>query len=98
MAVMGKLRIVNVKKKERDDNENDDEDRSGRRGDGRFHRPGRIDRSIENGKEYRTVTYDETRPIDDLLPEPAKKQETSVLSKQLDYVLILNFGEPVPKS
>lgn len=96
MGLMGKLRVVLVKstKKEhgRDHFEEDDNDIE------RFlHRPARVDRAIENGKEYRTVTYDETRPVDDLLPDEAKKQETSVLSKQLDYVLILNFGEPVPK-
>ena len=92
MARMGKLRVVNVKKpeKKKDDDDKDELQE-------RFHRPGRIDRSIENGKEYRTVTYDETRPVDDLLPDEAKTQETSVLSKQLDYVLILNFEEPVPK-
>lgn len=95
MGLMGKLRVVVVKKttvhKEREDRDDDSDDR-------RFRRPGRIDRIIENGKEYRTVSYDETRPIDDLLPDETKKQDTSELSKQLDYVLILNFGTPIPKS
>lgn len=95
MGLMGKLRVVVVKKttvrKEREDFDEHDG------GEGRWHRPARVDRIIENGKEYRTVSYDETRPIDDLLPDEAKKQDTSEASKQLDYVLILNFGTPVPK-
>lgn len=90
MPIVGRLKVVVVKKqiKER---ENDD----GR--DRRFRRPGRIDRAIENGKDYRSIEYDEDRSIDDLLPVEEKKLETSELTKNLDYVLILNFGEPIPK-
>jgi hypothetical protein len=92
MGQMGKLRVVLVNKKiirreNRDDND-----------DNRFHRPGRIDRSIENGKEYRSLSYDDARPIDDLLPDEARKQETSVLTTKLDYVLMLNFDAPIPKT
>lgn len=91
MGIMGKLKVILVRAgKDKDSGHHHDEKL--------FRRPGRIDRSIENGKEYRTISYDETRPIDDLLPDPAKKQETSVISKNLDYVLILNFGTPVPKT
>lgn len=95
MGLMGKLRVVLINKKT---NRKEKEDGGEGREDERFHRPGRMDRSIENGKEYRSLSYDETRPIDDLLPDVAKKQETSELSKQLDYVLILNFDAPIPKT
>lgn len=90
MGQMGKLRVVLVNKKT---NRKEKED-----GDSRFHRPGRMDRSIENGKEYRSLSYDDARPIDDLLPDEARKQETSVLTKQLEYVLMLNFDAPIPKT
>jgi hypothetical protein len=93
MGLMGKLKVVLVNKKTNPKKEREDE-----REDDRFHRPGRMDRSIENGKEYRSLSYDETRPIDDLLPDEAKKQETSVLSKQLDYALMINFDAPIPKT
>ena len=91
MGLMARLKVVIVNKTSK---KRDDDDKS----DPRFRRPARMDRSIENGKEYRSISYDETRSIDDLLPNESKKQETSELTKKLDYVLILNFGEPIAKS
>jgi hypothetical protein len=91
MPIVGRLKVVVVKTTKKD-NEHD-----GRERDRRFRRPGRIDRAIENGKDYRSIEYDEERSIEDLLPVEEKKLETSELSKNLKYVLILNFDSPIPK-
>ena len=97
MGLMGKLRRVDVKierklKEDRKHFEENDDDVE------RFlHRPARVDRTIENGKEYRAVSYDETRPVDDLLPDETKVLETSTLTKELTYVLILDFDAPIQK-
>jgi hypothetical protein len=91
MGLIGRLKVVVVKSTIKARKHEDGEDL-------RFRKPGRMDRSIENGKDYRSIIYDEERTVDDLLPVKEKKLETSKLTKQLDYVLILNFGEPIAKS
>ena len=95
MGLMGRLKVVVVKSSSKVDKHDSDDDGDYDRK--KFHKPGRVDRAIENGKDYRSISYDDSRSVEDLLPVEEKKLETSELSKQLDYVLILNFDAPIPK-
>ena len=91
MAVMGRLRIVVLKIatviKETL--------LSGKYHDSRFRRPGRISHHYEDGKDYKHIKYDESCSVDDLLP---KENDIPKLPTELNYILSLNFLEPVPKT